>query len=512
MSEDSSSGAGTDFTQGIPATDIADGCMVSGHVGKEPVLLVRQAGELFAIGATCPHYGAPLADGLLVADTIRCPWHHAAFSLRTGELLRSPAQDDLKCWRVEQRGGQAFVCEALPAVQRQELTGKQHPQHPESVVIIGGGAAGNAAVESLRREGYQGPVTLLSADSALPYDRPNLSKDYLAGTAQAEWLPLRPSSFYTDHHIETRCNIRAVKLDPARKAVTLSDGSQVTYGALLLATGAEPRRLMVPGANLPHVRVLRTLADCDGLIARLGTARRCVVVGAGFIGLEVAAALRTRGLEVHVVAPGTLPLERVLGEALGTMLRKLHESKGVIFHLGCTVAEIEADRVRLSTGEALAADLVVTGIGVRPEVGLAQDAGLIVDRGVVVDEFLQTSARGVYAVGDIARWPDPRTGDRIRVEHWVVAERQGVVAARNMLGALQRFSAVPFFWTQHYETAINYVGHAEQWDRVDIDGDPAAHNCTATYWYKNERLAVATVGRDLDSLRTEVAFEQVTPV
>ncbi|SAK57139.1 FAD-dependent oxidoreductase [Caballeronia ptereochthonis] len=508
MSESSSSIAGTDFTQGIPATDIADGGMVTGHVGEEPVLLVRRAGELFAIGATCPHYGAPLADGLLVADTVRCPWHHASFSLRTGQLLRPPAQDDLKCWRVEQRDGRAFVCEALPAVRPPELTAAQLPG---SVVIIGGGAAGNAAAETLRREGYQGPVTLLSADSALPYDRPNLSKDYLAGTAQAAWLPLRSPTFYTDHHIDARCNIRAVKLDPAQKTVMLSDGSQVTYDALLLATGAEPVRLTVPGANLSHVRVLRTLADCDALIARLGTARQCVVVGAGFIGLEVAASLRTRGLQVHVVTPGAHPMERVLGEALGKMIRTLHESKGVIFHLGATVTEIESDRVKLSTGEVLGADLVVTGIGVRPEVSVAQEAGLIVDHGVSVDEFLQTSARGVYAAGDIARWPDPRTGDRIRVEHWVVAERQGVVAARNMLGATQRFTAIPFFWTQHYDTAINYVGHAEHWDRVDIEGDPGAHDCTVTYWYKNRRLAVATVGRDLDSLRAEVAFEQATP-
>ncbi|NPT53758.1 FAD-dependent oxidoreductase [Paraburkholderia elongata] len=509
MSESSSSTAGTDFTQGIPATDIADGQMVTGRVGEEAVLLVRQAGELFAIGATCPHYGAPLADGLLVADTIRCPWHHASFSLRAGELLRPPAQDDLKCWRVEQRDGRAFVCEALPAVRPPKLTATQLP---ESVVIIGGGAAGNAAVETLRREGYQGPVTLLSVDSALPYDRPNLSKDYLAGTAQADWLPLRSPAFYTDHHIDARCNIRAVKLDPAQKAVTLSDGSRVTYGALLLATGAEPIRLTVPGANLPHVAVLRTLADCDALIARLGTARRCVVVGAGFIGLEVAASLRTRGLEVHVVAPGAHPMERVLGGALGKMIRALHEAHGVTFHLGSTVAEIESDRVKLSTGVELAADLVVTGIGVLPEVGLAQEAGLAVDRGVVVDEFLQTSVGGVYAAGDIARWPDHRTGDRIRVEHWVVAERQGVVAARNMLGERQRFAAVPFFWTQHYDTAINYVGYAEQWDRADIDGDPGAHDCTVSYWYKNKRLAVATVGRDLDSLRAEVTLEQETPV
>jgi 3-phenylpropionate/trans-cinnamate dioxygenase ferredoxin reductase subunit len=318
---------------------------------------------------------------------------------------------------------------------------------------------------------------MLSADRSSPYDRPSLSKDYLAGAAKAAWLPLRSPKFYADHHIDVRCDERAVKLDPAQKTITLSGGSQVTYGALLLATGAEPVQLTVPGASLPHVQVLRTLAECDALIARCGTAHHCVVVGAGFIGLEVAASLRARGLEVHVVAPGSRPMERILGAALGDMVKALHESHGVVFHLGATVAAIDADRVRLSTGAELDADVVVAGIGVRPDVALAQEAGLAMDRGVTVDGSLQTSIPGIYAAGDIARWPDSRTGDHRRVEHWVVAERQGIVAARNILGQGQRVAAVPFFWSQHYDTSIKYVGHAEQWDRVDIDGDPAARDC-----------------------------------
>jgi 3-phenylpropionate/trans-cinnamate dioxygenase ferredoxin reductase subunit len=257
--------------------------------------------------------------------------------------------------------------------------------------------------------------------------------------------------------------------------------------------------------------MLRTLADCDALIARIDKVRQCVVVGAGFIGLEVTASLRTRGLEVHVVAPDARPMERILGTALGDMVRTLHESHGVVFHLGATVTKIDADRVTLSTGIELNADLVVAGIGVRPEVALAQEAGIEMDRGVVVDAFLRTNATDVYAAGDIARWPDPRTGDNIRVEHWVVAERQGAVAARNILGQGQRFAAVPFFWSQQYDTSINYVGHAEHWDRVEIDGDPAAHDCMVTYWRNDKRLAVATVGRDLASLCAEVAFEKETP-
>ncbi|AYZ62682.1 pyridine nucleotide-disulfide oxidoreductase [Burkholderia multivorans] len=511
MTEHASSPGDPDLAQGVPLADIPDGGMVAGHVGDEPVLLVHRAGTCLAVGATCTHYGAPLADGLLVGDTLRCPWHHACFSVRTGEVLGAPALTDLTCWRVEQQDGKVFVRDALPAAQAPIPSAASAAAHPESVVIVGGGAAGNAAASTLRRQGYQGPITLLSADRALPYDRPNLSKDYLAGTAQPDWLPLHPPTFYADHDISMHCGMRAVSLEPARKTLSLSDGSQIEYGALLLATGAEPVHLTVPGATLAHVAVLRTLADCNALIAQAGAARRCVVVGASFIGLEVAAALRTRGLDVHVVAPEARPMERVLGAALGDMVKALHEAHGVVFHLGATVAAIEVDRVTLSTGVTLPADLVVTGIGVRPDLTLAQEAGLATDRGVTVDEFLQTSAPGIYAAGDIARWPDPRTGERIRVEHWVVAERQGAAAARNILGERQRFAAVPFFWSQHYDVAINYVGHAAQWDRVDVDGDPAAHDCTVTYWRGGKQLAVATVGRDGASLEAESAFEQATP-
>ncbi len=253
---------------------------------------------------------------------------------------------------------------------------------------------------------------MLSAEHSSPYDRPSLSKDYLAGTAKAAWLLLRSPKFYADHHVDVRCDERVIKIDPARKNLTLSDGSQVTYGALMLATGAKPVRLTVPGASLPHVEVLRTIAECDALIARCGTAHRCVVVGAGFIGLEVAASFRARGLEVHIVAPDSRPMEHVLGAALGDMLKALHESHGVVFHLDATVVEIDAKHVRLSTGAELEADLVVVGIGVRPEVTLAQEAGLAMDRGVAVDAFLQTSAVDIYAAGDIARWPDPRSGTK----------------------------------------------------------------------------------------------------
>jgi NADPH-dependent 2,4-dienoyl-CoA reductase/sulfur reductase-like enzyme/nitrite reductase/ring-hydroxylating ferredoxin subunit len=504
MSEESSAD-GPDFRQGVLLDRVTDGQMLLGHVAGEPALLVRRAEGLFAVGATCTHYGGPLIEGLLVEDTVRCPWHHACFSLRTGAALRPPALNGLPRWRVEQRDGMAFVCEPLPAAVPPTLAAAHLPA---SIVIIGGGASGNAAAETLRQEGYASVITLLSADASLPCDRPNLSKDYLARTAQADWIPLRSPEFYSQHAIDLKLATHVMAVEPGTQTVVLSDGSRLSYGMLLLATGAEPIRLNVPGASLPHVHVLRTLADSDALIASAATARRCVVVGASFIGLEVAAALRNRGLEVDVVAPEERPMERVMGPAIGEMVRAIHEQHGVTFHLGAAVAAIAEHSVTLSTGQQLDADLVVVGIGVRAATGLAETAGLTVDRGIVVNEFLQTSAPNIYAAGDIARWPDRLTGQHIRVEHWVVAERQGQIAAHNMLGRLRRFDAIPFFWSQHYDTTIAYVGHAEQWDRLEIDGDPAARDCAVSFWLGGQKLAVATVGRDLDSLRAEVEFEQ----
>lgn len=505
MAENSEQPSGPDLSQGIPLDKLKDGEVVAGHVGGEAALMVRQGRELFAVGATCTHYGGPLAEGLVAGETVRCPWHHACFSLRTGQAVHAPALNDVKAWRVEQRDGMAVVGEELPAARAPKLPAAGVPA---SIVIVGGGAAGEAAAEMLRREGYAGPITLLSDDDSPPCDRPNLSKDYLAGTAQEDWIPLRPPEFYREQGIELRLNTRVAGIDRAAHTVSLADGAEVSYGALLLATGAEPVRLQVSGADLPHVRVLRSLADSNALIARAEAARRCVVIGASFIGLEVAASLRARGLEVHVVAPEPRPMERVMGAALGDMVQAIHESHGVVFHLGCTVSAISNDTVELSTGRRLSADLVVVGIGVRPRVNLAEQAGLAVDNGVIVNEFLQTSDPAIYAAGDIARWPDRRTGGRIRVEHWVVAERHGQVAARNMLGRQERFTTAPFFWSQHYDTTISYVGYAEQWDRLEIDGDPVKHDCAVGFWGKGRKLAVATVGRDLESLRAEVAIER----
>jgi NADPH-dependent 2,4-dienoyl-CoA reductase/sulfur reductase-like enzyme/nitrite reductase/ring-hydroxylating ferredoxin subunit len=507
MSEENAKLVGPDFAEGVAVADLTEGGMILGQVAGEAVVLARNGGALFAIGAECTHYHGPLAEGILVADTVRCPWHHACFSLRSGEALHAPALDPVACWRVEQHEGTIYVREKLEPARRPALTAAD--AGPQSIVIIGGGAAGNAAAEMLRREGYAGPVTMLSADDARPYNRPNLSKDYLAGTAPEEWVPLRPPEFYAEHRIELKLGAHAAAIDAKAREVRLADDSRRHYGALLLATGATPVRLDIPGSNLPHIHYLRTLADSRALIAAATTARRAVVIGASFIGLEVAASLRKRGLEVHVVAPEARPMENVLGQEVGDLVRKVHEEHGVAFHLGTTPASFDRSYVTLRGGEQLAADFVVIGIGVRPEIALAEQAGIAVDRGVTVDAYLETSIPGIWAAGDIARWPDRLTSEKIRIEHWVVAERQGQTAARNMLGAHERFDAVPFFWTQQHDLQLSYVGHAAKWDRVEIDGSLAAKDCTVTYRQGSRKLAVLTIARDRDSLAAEIELERM---
>ncbi len=504
MSEENPILQGDDFAQGVALEKIPDNGMVLGHAQGEAVILARRGNELFAVGATCTHYGAPMADGLLVGDTLRCPWHHACFSLRTGEVLRTPALSPIACWRVERRGGTVYVT----AKQCDAPAHPAAPGRPETIVIIGGGTAGDAAAVTLRREGYSGPITLLSADAAPPCDRPNLSKNFLAGTAPAEWLPLRAPDFFAQNQIDLRLNTRVVRIDTAQRRLQLADGSSLAYGALLLATGAEPIKLAIAGADLPHVHYLRTQADGEALAQRAQGARRAVVIGASFIGLEVAASLRARNVEVHVVGLETCPMEKILGPQAGSFIRTLHEQHGVVFHLGTSASRIDAHEVTLQSGERLSADLVVIGVGVRPTTALAEQAGLAVERGVVVDEYLQTSAPGVFAAGDIASWPDRASGERIRVEHWVVAGRQGQTAARNMLGLRERYDAVPFFWTEQYDFGLAYVGHAKDWDHADIDGSLDARDCTITYRRGTRKLAVAVVHRDLEGLRAEVELER----
>ena len=497
--------SGPDLEAGVKESELAEGAMLLGHARGEPVLLARVGDAVHAIGATCTHWSGPLAEGLLVDGQVRCPWHHACFDLATGEAVHAPALKPVPCFVVRRSGGRITVGSRIevPAAQPPDVP------TPERIVIVGAGAAGNAAAEMLRRAGFQGRITMVGMESDLPYDRPNLSKDYLAGNAQEEWIPLRSLEFYAEQAIDLVLDATAVAVDAAAHEVKLDNDRSVPYDRLLLATGAEPVRLAIPGADLPQVHLLRSFSDSKAIIAAAASAKQAVVVGASFIGLEVAASLRARGLAVAVAAPDKIPFDKVLGADVGRWVRSVHEEHGVEFHLGQGVTSIAEDGVTLTDGTVLPADLVVLGVGVRPRLALAESAGLTLDKGVVVDSELRTSQPDIFAAGDIARFPDPRSGAMVRIEHWVVAERQGQTAARNMLDAGEQFDSVPFFWSSHYDTSITYVGHAPSWDEAVIDGDLAARDATITYRRAGKVLAVATIGRDLAALHAEIEMERV---
>jgi NADPH-dependent 2,4-dienoyl-CoA reductase/sulfur reductase-like enzyme/nitrite reductase/ring-hydroxylating ferredoxin subunit len=513
--------AGPDLARGVEVSTVRPGQLVAGHAFGEAVLLARVDPNWFAIGATCTHYGAPLADGLLVGETIRCPWHHACFELRNGAASAAPALTDLSSYDVvventivrvaRKREGGMLSGEAhrprrsrAPEVVRFE---EIPADGPRSIVIIGAGAAGVACAEMLRRERYRGPITLVDADRDSPYDRPNLSKDFLAGTASEEWLPLHPNGFYESQQIEILPGVEARSVDVNTKTVALSDGRTLPFGGLLIATGATPIGLPIPGGE--RIDYLRSLADSRAIIDKASNARSALVIGAGFIGLEVAASLVKRGLPVHVVARETLPLERVLGREIGSLVKSVHEKQGVIFHLGRTVRTIEADGAILDDGTRLDADLIVGGIGVRPNVGIADRAGLLVDDGISVNEFLETSSKGIFAAGDVARWPDAYSDSRLRVEHWVVAQRQGQTVARNMMGNHDRFDDIPFFWSNHYDKLhIRYTGHVDRWDEKRIDGNVMGMDCAVSFLVGGKRRAIATINRDRQNLEAEAAMEK----
>ncbi|SDG52448.1 Reductase C-terminal [Pseudomonas benzenivorans] len=495
--------AGPDLTNGVPVSSVPAAGVLAGHVEGNSVLLVRMEDGLHAVSGLCTHYGAPLADGLVIDDEIRCPWHHACFSLRTGAALRAPAFAALATWQVEIVGETVFV-RAEKTATRPSRPHAPHKQ-PGRIVIIGGGAAGFAAAERLRELGYSGALSMLTADASAPYDRPNLSKDYLAGTAPEDWIPLKGPGFYANRQIDLRLGCDVTAIDTGARQVLTGSGERLAYDVLLIATGAEPRRLPISGFDLPNVFMLRSLADARAIVEASKGAASVALIGAGFISMEAAAALRARGLQVHVVAPEDVPMERALGREVGGFITSLHQAQGVAFHLQSVAKSFDGKLLTLGDGTRIAADLLIVGAGVAPRTELAATAGLAVQDGVLVDPYLQTSVAGHFAAGDVARY---RYGaDLIRVEHWVHAQRQGQAAAANMLGAGKPFTDVPYFWTHHYGLDLRYTGYAGSWDDVRIDGTLAQQNFTARYFRAGVLVAAASVGRDLENLTIEATLQ-----
>jgi 3-phenylpropionate/trans-cinnamate dioxygenase ferredoxin reductase subunit len=361
----------------------------------------------------------------------------------------------------------------------------------DTFVVAGAGLAGARAVETLRAEGFEGRLVLVGDEPDRPYERPPLSKDYLRGDAERETIYVHPEAFYAEHGVELRLGRRAVELDVGERELVLDDGEWVDYDRLLLATGAEARRLAIPGADRDGVLYLRSVADCDVLRERLDRGGAVVVVGSGWIGCEVAASARARGLEVTLVAPDAVPLERVLGRELGAVYRDIHVDHGVRMRLGVGVEAFEGagavERVRTSAGEAIDCDFVVVGIGAQPRSELATHAGLATGDGILVDEYLRTDAPGVFAAGDVASVQHPFYGERIRVEHWDSAREQGPVAARNMLGRELAYTRLPYFFSDQYETGMEYTGHVRASDRLIVRGDTATREFIA-FWLRGDRV------------------------
>ena len=485
------------------------------------VLLTRQQGQVHAFAPNCPHYGAPLEKGKVVDGRLICPWHHACFKVESGHLCEPPALDDLPTYAVREEGGRILVqvpptppasTDKPDATPTAELGGTPPPTPAEApadgrtFVIVGGGAAGEFAAQTLRREGFAGRVVLVSADEQLPYDRTKLSKAYLAGKAKPEAMPLREANFYAQQNIERLQNTRMTSLNLAAQEIQLEGQVPLHYDQLLLAPGGAPNRLpKLPGHNLPGVLPLRTQADADALLKATKDAKQVAIIGSSFIGMEAASSLIGEGRHVTVIAQEKVPFARVLGPEIGAMFQKMHEDKGVKFEIEAEVTALLSDNghvasVQLKAGKTLPADVVVLGVGVRPATDFLKDAfTLEKDGGLTVNEFLQ-AAPSVYAAGDIARFPLAATGQLTRIEHWRLAQQHGGVAARNMLGQQQPYTAAPYFWTQQYGKSLRYAGHTEKWDDIMYHGDVAKQDFLAFYVQAGRIMAAAGMNRDADMI------------
>lgn len=489
------------------ASEFADGEMKQVSANGAEVLLACVGGSLHAVGAHCTHYGAPLVEGVLSGERIVCPWHHACFNVTSGDLQEPPAFDALPRYQVKIENDQVIVRVPDDAQDRRRPQMAQRDTKDERLfVIAGGGAAGYAAAQTLREEGFRGRLVLITRENHLPYDRPNLSKEYLQGNAEPEWLPLRSADFFAEQDIEVIQGREITRVDAAQKTITFADAEVLRCDALLLATGGEPRRLPFQSRANSNVFLLRSYNDSDAIIAAAEKGRRAVVIGASFIGMEVASSLTARGCEVTVVAPEKVPFEKILGLEIGKLFQDIHVENGVKFRLAASIVDFtgpdKVTAVVLENGERLEADLVIVGVGVKPATGFLEGVNLHKDGGVIVDEYMR-AADGVYAAGDIAYFPHPFTGERQRIEHWRTAMQQGQIAARNMAGKKVAYDAIPFFWTRQFDAGLLYVGHAVTWNEIIYQGDLPARDFLAFYIKEDRVLAVAGMNRDREMAAAE---------
>lgn len=488
-------------------SELRDGEMKQVSANGVEVLLSCVGGKIHAVGAHCTHYGAPLVDGVLSGERVVCPWHHACFNVRTGDLEEPPAFDALTRYEVKIDDEQIIVRVPEGASDRRTpLMTRRETQDERLFVIAGGGAAGYTAAQTLRQDGFTGRLLMITREKHLPYDRPNLSKEYLQGNAEPAWLPLRSKEFFAEHDIEIIQGRQIQNIDAGEKTVTFADGETIRCDALLVATGGEPRQLPFKLESQSNVFLLRSYDDSDAIIAAAEKGKRAVVIGASFIGMEAASSLIARGCDVTVVAPDQLPFEKVLGARIGQLFQHVHEKQGVKFKLGVSVTGFigpeKVTAVTLQDGEQLDADIVVVGIGVKPATGLLRGLSLHEDGGVIVDEYMR-AANGVYAAGDIAYFPNPITNEYQRIEHWRTAMQQGRVAAHNMAGKNVSYTSVPFFWTRQFDVGLLYVGHAQEWDEILYQGDVAGQEFVALYVRGNRVLAAAGMNRDRDMAAIE---------
>jgi NADPH-dependent 2,4-dienoyl-CoA reductase/sulfur reductase-like enzyme/nitrite reductase/ring-hydroxylating ferredoxin subunit len=488
-------------------SELAEGKMKQVSANGTEILLSRVGGNFHAVGAHCTHYGAPLVEGVLNGERVVCPWHHACFNVRTGDLQEPPAFDALPQYEVKVENDQVIVrVPHAPSDRRTPLMTKRDKQNEKVFVIAGGGAAGYTAAQTLREDGFTGRLLMITREDHLPYDRPNLSKEYLQGNAEPSWLPLRSDGFFAQHEIEVIQGKEIQRIQTVEKTITFIGGEVISCDALLLATGSEPRKLPFQLESQENVFLLRSYDDSDAIIAAAEKGKRAVVIGASFIGMEVASSLKARGCEVTVVAPDEVPFKKILGGEIGRLFQSIHERHGVNFKLGLSVSSFvgstRVTAVLLENGERLDADLLVVGVGVKPATRFLEGVALHNDGAVIVDEYMR-AADDVYAAGDIAYFPSSLTGKHQRIEHWRTAMQQGRIAAHNMAGKEKAFDGVPFFWTRQFDVGLVYVGHAQEWDEIVYQGEVTNQDFIALYISGNRVLAAAGMNRDQEMAAIE---------